>query len=102
MPPDPKSLLSAVMPELRVFRSYRVPNIYYAAAWTDSWHHRHCLHKHKTLIEAAECAMPNGAAWYIFAIEGTMFRQLTRAEERALNEFRFGPEWAAKQRRDNQ
>ncbi len=46
--------------------------------------------------------MPNGAAWYIFAIEGTMFRQLTRAEERALNEFRFGPEWAAKQRRDNQ
>jgi hypothetical protein len=23
-------------------------NIYYEAAWTDSWCHRHCLHAHQT------------------------------------------------------
>jgi len=37
-------------------------NVYYEAAWTDSWCHRHCLHAHQTLIDAAKCAMPHGAA----------------------------------------
>ena len=31
-------------------------NAYYEAGWTDSWSHRHCLHEHRTLLEAAACA----------------------------------------------
>jgi hypothetical protein len=27
------------------------PNIHYEAGWTDSWTHRRCMHKHKTLFE---------------------------------------------------
>jgi hypothetical protein len=46
-----------------------IPNVHYEAGWTDSWSHRRCLHKHRTLAEAAECTMPTGAGWYVFAIE---------------------------------
>jgi hypothetical protein len=65
-------------------------SLHYEAAWTDSWSHRRCRHQHQTLIEAAKCAMPNGAGWYVFAVDARGPRQLTDAEDAIVNEFRFG------------
>jgi hypothetical protein len=65
-------------------------NPHYEAAWTDSWSHRRCLSAHSTLIDAAKCAMPHGAGWYVFAVENDSPRQLTDAEDKVANEFRFG------------
>jgi hypothetical protein len=65
------------------------PDIHYEAGWTDSWTHRRCLHKHQMLIEAAECAMPTGAGWYVFAVEDSKPRQLLDAEEKVVERFRF-------------
>jgi hypothetical protein len=64
-------------------------NAYYEAGWTDSWSHRHCLHEHRTLLEAAACAAPHGAGWYVFAVEDGNPRQLKAAEDEIVNEFRF-------------
>jgi len=54
--------LPARLPE--IITSLRVRfwflNPYYEAAWTDSWCHRHCLHAHGTLIDAAKM---RDAAW---------------------------------------
>jgi hypothetical protein len=66
------------------------PDIHYEAGWTDSWSHRRCLHNHRTLTEAAECAMPTGAGWYVFAVENGEPRQLLDAEENVVNRYRFG------------
>lgn len=63
-------------------------NPHYEAAWTDSFVHLRCWHAHLTPVEAAECAMPHGAGWYVLAVEDTP-RGLTEAEEKAVNEFRF-------------
>jgi hypothetical protein len=41
-------------------------------------------------MEAAECAMPTGCGWYIFAIEDDQPRELREAEEEIVNRFRFG------------
>jgi hypothetical protein len=41
-------------------------------------------------MEAAKCAMPNGAGWYVFAVDARGPRQLTDAEDAIVNEFRFG------------
>jgi hypothetical protein len=67
------------------------PNVHYEAAWTDSWSHRRCLHKHRTLLEAAECAMPNGAGWYVFAVENDEPRELRDEEDEIVNRYRFSP-----------
>jgi hypothetical protein len=64
-------------------------NLYYEAAWTDSFCHRRCLHEHATLLEAAECGMPHGAGWYVLAVEKGTPRQLRRDEEEVVNKFRF-------------
>jgi hypothetical protein len=53
--------LSEIIASLRV--RFRSLNLHYEAAWTESWSHRRCMHKHRTLIEAANCAMPHGAGW---------------------------------------
>jgi hypothetical protein len=90
MPPDPISLFARIMVVLRL--RYRLLNLHYEAAWTDSWSHRRCLHEHQTLIEAAKCAMPQGPAWYVFAVEGCTPRELNEEEQRIVNEFRFGPD----------
>jgi len=66
------------------------PKIHYEAGWTDSWTHRRCMHEHKTLLEAAKCAMPTGAGWYVFAIEDDEPRELREAEEEIVNRLRFG------------
>ncbi len=65
------------------------PDLHYEAGWTDSWSHRRCLHIHRTLTEAAECAMPTGAGWYVFAVENGEPRQLRDAEEKFVNRYRF-------------
>jgi hypothetical protein len=65
------------------------PNVHYEAAWTDSWQHRRCMHKHRTLIEAARCAMPHACGWYVFAVENDEGRQLSEEEDETVNRFRF-------------
>lgn len=42
------------------------------------------------MIEAAKCAMPNGAGWYVVAVEYGEPRELTAAEDRVVDDFRFG------------
>ena len=84
----PTLRLAQIMVVLRL--RYRFLNLHYEAAWTDSWSHRRCLHEHRTLIEAAKCAMPRGAGWYVFAVDGDTPRQLSEMEDRIVNEFRFG------------
>jgi len=34
--------------------------------------------------------MPHGAGWYVFAVENGRPRELTDAEDKVVNEFRFG------------
>jgi hypothetical protein len=80
--------LPEIIASLRV--RFRSLNLHYEAAWTESWSHRRCMHAHRTLIEAAKCAMPQGAGWYVFAVECGMPRELTDAEDKVVNEFRFG------------
>ena len=88
MSPDPISVFAKIMVALRL--RYRSLNLHYEAAWTDSWSHRRCLHEHQTLIEAATCAMPRWAGWYVFAVEGDTARQLNDTEDRIVDQFRFG------------
>lgn len=48
------------------------------------------MHEHPTLLEAARCAMPHGAGWYVLAVENGTPRQLLGDEEDVVNKFRFG------------
>jgi hypothetical protein len=63
-------------------------NIHYEAAWSDSWVYCRCFHAHKTLIEAAECGMPQ-PGFYVLAVEQGEQRELTTAEDKIVNDFRF-------------
>jgi hypothetical protein len=65
------------------------PNIHYEAGWSDSGFHYRCFHKHERLLEAAECAMPTGCGWYVFAVENGEPRELSEAEDEVVNRFRF-------------
>jgi len=66
------------------------PNVHYEAGWTDSWSHRRCRHEHRTLLEAAGCAMPHGCGWYVFAVENDHERELRNEEDEIVNRYRFG------------
>jgi hypothetical protein len=66
------------------------PNTHFEAAWTDSWQRRRCKHRHRTLIEAAQCAKPHGCGWYAFAVQDGEGRELTEQEDEIVNRFRFG------------
>jgi len=68
-------------------------NLYYEAGWTDSFCHRRCMHEHQTLIEAAQCAEPNGAGWYVLAVEKGTPRQLLGDEEEVVERFRSRVVW---------
>lgn len=81
-------VVSEIVASLRI--RFRSLNLCYEAAWTESWSHRRCMHQHRTLIEAANCAMPQGAGWYVFAVECGAPRELDSAEEDVVNKFRFG------------
>jgi hypothetical protein len=65
----------------------RVP-IHYEAAWTDSSCYFRCFHAHPTLIEAAKCGLPQ-PGFYVIAIASGMTRELTGAEGKIVNAFRF-------------
>jgi len=65
-------------------------HLHYEAGWTDSWSHRRCLHQHRTPIEAAQCALPHGCGWYVFAVENGEGRELRDGEEEIVNGYRFG------------
>lgn len=80
--------LTEIVASLRV--RFALLNLHYEAAWTESWSHRRCFHEHQSLIDAAKCAMPQGAGWYVFAVECGSPRELNDAEEAAVNDFRFG------------
>ena len=88
MSPEALSLIAQIIATLRL--RYKSLNLHFEAGWTESWSHRRCLHEHPTLIEAAKCALPQGAGWYVFAVEGDTPRQLTNVEDTVVNEFRFG------------
>jgi hypothetical protein len=80
-------LLAQIMSALR--NRYASLNRHYEAAWNDSWHFRRCFHIHHSLIEAAKCAMPSGAGWYLVRVEFDQPRELTEEENQVVNEFRF-------------
>jgi hypothetical protein len=63
---------------------------HFEAGWTESFCHRRCMHEHNTLIEAAQCGMPQGAGWYVFAVENGEARELTAQEDELVNHLRFG------------
>lgn len=63
---------------------------HYEAGWTDSWSHRRCLHRHRTLEAAAKCAAQYGAVGYVFAVEGGVGRELRATEENVVRAIRFG------------
>lgn len=67
----------------------------YQAGWTDSFCHLRCGHEHPTLIEAAQCAEPHGAGWYVFAVEKGTPRQLWGPEEKIVDKFRFRKNYEA-------
>lgn len=48
------------------------------------------MHTHRKLIDAAKCAKPHGAGWYVFAVDCGLPRELNDAEEEAVNKYRFG------------
>jgi hypothetical protein len=81
-------LVTQIMTGLR-FRYPALNDIHYEAGWTESWCHRRCMHVHKTLIEAAKCGMPQGAGWYVFAVERGEARELLPAEDGVVERFRF-------------
>jgi hypothetical protein len=81
-------LLTEIIASLRV--RYADLNRHYEAGWTDSWTHQRCGHAHQTLIDAAKCGMPQGAGWYVFAVECGVPRELTNQEDQVVNRFRFG------------
>jgi hypothetical protein len=82
-------LVTHIMTGLR-FRYAALNDIHYEAGWTDSWCHRRCMHPHKTLLEAAKCGMPQGAGWYVLAVERGESRELMAAEDKIVDAFRFG------------
>jgi hypothetical protein len=47
------------------------------------------MHAHQTLSDAAKCGLPRGAGWYVLAIEDGELRELTTAEDKLVNDFRF-------------
>jgi hypothetical protein len=95
---EPHPLVTEIVTALRL--RYKSLNPRYEAAWTESWSHRRCLHEHATLTEAAKCATPHGAGWYVFAVEGDTPRELTDAEDEVVNEFRFGAKNVMPHRQD--
>jgi hypothetical protein len=80
-------LLDEILAGLRS-RYASLNNLHYEAAWTDSWVYCRCFHNHPTLIDAAKCGMPQ-PGFYVLAVEGSAPRELTTAEEKIVNDFRF-------------
>jgi hypothetical protein len=83
------TLVGSLKLVVEIIETLRSKSLRYEAAWTDSFCHRRCEHEHTALIEAAECAAPHGAGWYVIAVENGTSRQLDGLEEDVVNNFRF-------------
>ena len=83
----PAKLVNDIMAGLRSRYAY-LNDFHYEAAWTDSWVYCRCFHAHKTLIEAAKCRMPQ-PGFYVLTVARGVQRELTTAEEKVVNDFRF-------------
>jgi len=70
--------------------------IHYEVGWTDSGSFLRCYHVHETLIDAAQCGLEQRAGWYVFAVENGTERELTTAEDKIVNDFRFAKRNAAR------
>jgi hypothetical protein len=81
-------LVKQIMTGLR-YRYASLNNTHYEAAWTDNQGDYRCRHKHQMLSDAARCGLPRPAGWYILAVERGEPRQLTAAENKIVNDFRF-------------
>jgi hypothetical protein len=68
---------------------------HYEAGFSDSFQHRRCFHKHRTLEAAVKCAMPYGLYGYVFAVEGGVGRELKETEKRVVRAIRFGKKLTA-------
>jgi hypothetical protein len=84
MPP----LVKQIMTGLR-YRYASLNNTHYEAAWTDSRGDCRCRHKHQMLSDAARCGLHRAAGCYVLAVERGEPRQLTTAENKIVNDFRF-------------
>jgi len=80
-------LLVQIMAGLR--RRYESLNRHYEVWWSDKGCQYSCQHAHSRLRDAAQCGVPQRAGWYVVAIEYQTPRQLTKAEEQVVNDFRF-------------
>jgi hypothetical protein len=47
------------------------------------------MHKHQMLSDAARCGLPRAAGWFVLAVERGKPRQLTAAEDKIVNDYRF-------------
>ena len=65
-----------------------MPSIVYFAAWTDSGCLLGCDHEHQTVTSAAACI--SCAAGYVIAIERSVLRALTDAEEAEFQRAMYG------------
>jgi hypothetical protein len=74
-------------PASRAFLFAETPSVKWALAGLGFGGERG--HTHQMLIDGAECAMPHGAGWYVFAVECGTPRELNDVEEGAVNKFRF-------------
>ena len=90
-------LLHEIVSSLRM-RFSALNGIRYEAGWTESWIHQRCDHAHKTLLEAAKCAIPNGAGWYVLAVEGGTPRELNQQENNLVDACRLSALAAARRR----
>ena len=84
MPPLVKQIMTGLG-----YRYASLNNTHFEAAWTDSQGDCRCRHKHQMLSDAARCGLYRPAGWYVLAIERGEPRQLTLAENKIVNDFRF-------------
>jgi monoamine oxidase len=80
-------LLLQIMAGLQ--RRYEPLNRHYEVWWSDKGCQYSCQHAHSTLRQAAQCGVPKTAGWCVVAVEYKTPRQLTKAEEQIVNDFRF-------------
>lgn len=80
-------LLIQIMAGLR--RRYESLNRHYEVWWSEKGCQYSCQHAHFRLRDAAQCGVLQRADWYVVAVEYQTPRQLTKAEEQVVNDFRF-------------
>ena len=84
-------LVKQIMTGLR-YRYASLNNIHYEAVWTDGQCERRCQHRHQLLTDAAACGLYRASGWYVLAVERGEPRELTTAENKIVNNFRFTEE----------